>query len=38
MKENKRDVYNRSDIKVVDYELLGAEKVNDNLYAFTLRL
>lgn len=36
--EDERLAHSRSNLKIVAYELLGAEKVNDNLYAFTLHL
>lgn len=35
---DEQEAYEKSYRKIVDYEILGAEKINDDLYAFTLRL
>lgn len=36
--EIEQDAYEHSPLRILDYELLGAEKINDDLYAFTLQL
>ena len=35
---DEQEAYEKSYRKIANYEILGAEKINDNLYAFTLRL
>ena len=35
---DEQEAYEKSYRKIVDYEILGAEKINDDLYAFTLHL
>lgn len=33
-----RDAFGRSHLEILDYEILGAQKINDRLYAFTLKV
>lgn len=35
---DEQEAYEKSYRKIADYEILGAEKINDDLYAFTLHL
>lgn len=35
---DEQEAYEMSHRKIVDYEILGTEKINDHLYAFTLHL
>ena len=35
---DEQEAYEKSYRRIVDYEILGAEKINDELYAFTLHL
>lgn len=36
--EVERDAFIQSHIEILDHEILGAQKINDDLYAFTLKL
>ena len=36
--EHEEEAYRRSNVHVLSYELLGAQKINDDLYAFTIHL
>lgn len=33
-----RDAFSRSHLEILDYEILGAQKINEKLYAFTLKV
>ena len=36
--DGEKDDYSHSNVHVLSYELLGVEKINDDLYAFTIHL